>query len=409
MNGPNQGAVQAAQIARFKTEVWQNAAIAQIYQRNVYADSFHITLKNLREVSLCLEFAHGRVLDAGCGTGRFTIPIHDAGLDVVGMDVSADMLGVARASAEGRPITWVQGSVFNLPFPDASFDTIVSITVVPHFPQWEAILREYARVLRPGGTMIFNMCSQPHTRFVNRNGAHYGNDGHPGDPNYFQVETDGHTVKKALEALGLVMTHVLPSDVFNGNEVLKEFLGNDYEATLRELNEAFSRPGAIELWQFIEHEMFRHLPVAAAYGFLVIAQSSDTRPAPWTPPPEHSMLGARLDAAELRNRMGSAAFERFRLGLEAFLQEEGAVRLLALLGTRVLPRLPVTVDFLSVLSPSMRRRILTHVAWEWAQNWHRGMEGGVFAHHGLNLAPMMEYEALDRLTRVLEPLARENA
>jgi SAM-dependent methyltransferase len=53
----------------------------------------------------------GAVLELGCGTGRVAIPLARAGLNVIGVDLSASMLGVARERATGLPVTWVEADM----------------------------------------------------------------------------------------------------------------------------------------------------------------------------------------------------------------------------------------------------------------------------------------------------------
>lgn len=88
----------------------------------------------------------GRVLDLGCGSSRI---IRDLG-DVVGLDIVFERLRYMRR--HGLPL--VQGSIFALPFRDASFDTIVCSEVIEHVPADDVIFREMARVHRLGGRLV---------------------------------------------------------------------------------------------------------------------------------------------------------------------------------------------------------------------------------------------------------------
>lgn len=392
-----------SQIADWKTQVWQNQGIAQRYQVNIYLDSFVTTLKNVREIALSTQLSRGQVLDAGAGTGRFTIPLFDAGFDVTGLDVSAEMLGVARQAAGDRPIPLVQGSVFDLPYGPGSFDTVVSITVVPHFPQWADILREYARVLRPGGRMIFNMCSLPNVMFANRDGLRHGAMAHPGDPNYYQAEISPEEVIATLAELGATVTHLIPYDVFNHNYALREALGPRNEAAMAELEHAFREPGALELWDYIECMLFPHMPFVASYGYMVVAEldGPDGKPTPWAPPAALPQDASLLDAAALKAAMGEG-YEAFKAGLRSYLQPTGAVRLVAAFNDLIGPYLPLPVDFLSMLDPTDQARVLDQIAWRWACGWHGGAQA--FSHRGTDLAPLMEYEAFNQLAKSLKPL-----
>ena len=93
-----------------------------------------------------------RILDVGCGTGSAGGWLSDIG-DTVGLDVSADALGLYRTSHHGHPEI---GSATNLPHPSNTFDAVICVTVLYH--QWiqepaEAIA-EFVRVLKPGGVVI---------------------------------------------------------------------------------------------------------------------------------------------------------------------------------------------------------------------------------------------------------------
>jgi 2-polyprenyl-6-hydroxyphenyl methylase/3-demethylubiquinone-9 3-methyltransferase len=86
-----------------------------------------------------------RVLDLGCGKGRFAAHLQAAGAEVVGLDLSAAML--ARAKGLDR----VRASARRLPFADATFDAVVAVEVLEHVGAVGPVLREARRVLRPGG------------------------------------------------------------------------------------------------------------------------------------------------------------------------------------------------------------------------------------------------------------------
>ncbi len=96
---------------------------------------------------------HGlRALDVGCGTGHQMAWLRERGFDVAGVDGSAEMLEHARRNNPGAEIH--QADVERLPFPDASFDLILSIEVLRYLPSLSGCLSEMARVLKPGGQAI---------------------------------------------------------------------------------------------------------------------------------------------------------------------------------------------------------------------------------------------------------------
>ena len=99
--------------------------------------------------------ASGRTLEVAIGTGR-SLPFYPAEVDLTGLDLSAEMLAVARRRADdlGRPVELVEGDAEQLPVPDASFDTAVCALGLCSIPHPDVAIAELARVLRPGGTLL---------------------------------------------------------------------------------------------------------------------------------------------------------------------------------------------------------------------------------------------------------------
>jgi ubiquinone/menaquinone biosynthesis C-methylase UbiE len=105
---------------------------------------------------------HGcKILDAGCGTGAILARLGRTD-DRVGIDLADE--GIAFCRKRGLK-TVVRGDVMSLPFPNESFDAIICSSVLYH--QWvgdvDQALREFFRVLRPGGVLILNL---PAYRFL---------------------------------------------------------------------------------------------------------------------------------------------------------------------------------------------------------------------------------------------------
>lgn len=97
----------------------------------------------------------GEVLEVAVGTG-LNLPFYPEGSPLTGLDLSEPMLDVARSRAErlGRTVTLRQGSAHALPFPDASFDTVVCTFGLCAIPDLGAAVGEMVRVLRPGGRLV---------------------------------------------------------------------------------------------------------------------------------------------------------------------------------------------------------------------------------------------------------------
>ena len=122
--------------------------------RSLYVDEREV------EAALLARIAEGRardVIDIGTGTGRVIEVLGPRVEHAVGVDLSPDMLMVARASldrARLRNCLVRQGDMYQLPVPSASFDAAV-IHQVLHFAESPgAVIGEAARVLRPGGRLI---------------------------------------------------------------------------------------------------------------------------------------------------------------------------------------------------------------------------------------------------------------
>ncbi len=97
-----------------------------------------------------------RILDAGCGPGFFSILLSMAGHQVTGIDGSAGMLAYAgrNAAKYGVSPVLLQGDFGALPFPDESFDLVVSRNVTHIIREHLKVYGEWLRVLKPGGVLL---------------------------------------------------------------------------------------------------------------------------------------------------------------------------------------------------------------------------------------------------------------
>ncbi|HUC94007.1 MAG TPA: methyltransferase domain-containing protein [Paenibacillus sp.] len=95
-----------------------------------------------------------KVLEAGCGTGRTACYLAGLGCDVTAMDRNASMIEKAkqRAGLAGASIRIIQADAASMPFPDGAFD-VVLVESVTAFTEGGSALREYRRVLKPGGVL----------------------------------------------------------------------------------------------------------------------------------------------------------------------------------------------------------------------------------------------------------------
>ena len=99
-----------------------------------------------------------RVLEVGCGEGRLTALVAAQMVGehghVTGIDMTPEMLAKARAAAaemDAANVEFVESEAEQIPFPDASFDVVISNGVVDLIPDKDAVFAEIFRVLTPGG------------------------------------------------------------------------------------------------------------------------------------------------------------------------------------------------------------------------------------------------------------------
>ena len=114
-----------------------------------------------------VEFARvgpdDRILDAGCGKGAVLAPAARRAASAVGVELSPAMAEQARAVVPGAEV--VVGDAGALDFADGSFDLVLSGFVVFFFEDPTAALREWARVLHPGGRIAISTWAEPDPRW----------------------------------------------------------------------------------------------------------------------------------------------------------------------------------------------------------------------------------------------------
>jgi len=95
---------------------------------------------------------HGRqLLDAGCGAGRWSVFLAQAGWVVTGADMSGELI---RLAAPASGVTYIAAAIQDLELPAGSFDAWLSVTALQHItspPEFDAALDNLTRMLRPGG------------------------------------------------------------------------------------------------------------------------------------------------------------------------------------------------------------------------------------------------------------------
>lgn len=102
-----------------------------------------------------------KILEAGPGTARFTIPLARKANRISLVDISSGMLetaqeNLAKEGLETAIVEARQGSLYELPFADGQFDRAICLNVLSHIENSALALKELSRVVRPGGEVLIN-------------------------------------------------------------------------------------------------------------------------------------------------------------------------------------------------------------------------------------------------------------
>jgi ubiquinone/menaquinone biosynthesis C-methylase UbiE len=161
----------AAQAARTRHEHFKHTARAHFdrwalsYDRSWLGELvFYPSMRACHEEILRWQAERGRapyrLLDVGCGTGNLLLSLVDDphAEQLVGLDYSEEMVRCVQMKIDPEihldRLRVVHGDAEHLPFEDASFDVLTCANSFHHYPHQEAVIRQFYRVLRPGGMLV---------------------------------------------------------------------------------------------------------------------------------------------------------------------------------------------------------------------------------------------------------------
>ena len=186
-----------------KRSFYRQADVVEAYERQRFGGASGERV-NQREIDLTLDMlpATGRVLDLACGTGRTAEAIIGRGQAAFGLDYSPAM--VERAKGAGVPAA--VGDAFSTPFADGTFDAVVSLRFAFHYRELAPLLHELRRIVRSGGTVVFDTYSwSPRAALPLGRGAWGGR---------VQLHSRGEVAREAARA-GLTIIRMEPCFLFS--------------------------------------------------------------------------------------------------------------------------------------------------------------------------------------------------
>ena len=129
--------------------------LADDYDEEVASNPYNAHFAFPATTSLIPDVEGERILDAGCGSGVYTEWLLERGAEVVGVDVSREMLDHAVENVGDRAELHRADLAEPLDFADDSFDGVVSALALGYVRDWRPTFSEFARVLKPGGFVVF--------------------------------------------------------------------------------------------------------------------------------------------------------------------------------------------------------------------------------------------------------------
>ena len=213
--------------------------------------------------------ADSYVLDVGAGTGRLSLFLADHGCRVLSCDISKEMLHYIDMHKGVRNIETLESSAESIPLADEKFDAVVSMDFMPHFPNWEALLKEQVRLCKRGGVVMFNFLSSENTKVLKN---YRRNDGV--ESNFFAVNYAAFANEKQLAEvagrLGLKVEAIYPYNFFTANSLfgcdLTKKQVDDFGA---QFNKAIENEQVMNFVKLFEENIVRYMPLLSSVTMVV--------------------------------------------------------------------------------------------------------------------------------------------
>ena len=131
---------------------WQDADFTNHLKLTQFQTSFKYVVDNFKPPL--------NVLEAGCGLGRWVVPLSEKGFNVTGIELEQEAVDVINKNVISSNVKVIQGDIFKMPFNDDMYDLVISLGVLEHFELKELqtkAFKEHVRVLKDNGYMFITV------------------------------------------------------------------------------------------------------------------------------------------------------------------------------------------------------------------------------------------------------------
>lgn len=253
-------------IINFKNNAWKSNKMANSYHKEVEHVFFNnitakIFIDNIKKKSY--------VLDIGAGTGRLSFLLADYGCRVLSCDISKEMLSYIVNNKDKRNIEILESSANAIPIEDDTFDAVVSMDFMLHFPDWKNLLKEQARLCKKGGVIMFNFLSSDNTDFLKTNRKNSED-----KSNYFSVNyalfANENIIEDVANSLGLKVEAMYPYNFFTANSMFGcNLKKNQVDDFTKQFNEAIKDEKVMNFVKYFEENIVRYLPISTSVTMII--------------------------------------------------------------------------------------------------------------------------------------------
>lgn len=260
------GARSQKDIESYKSNAWKSKKVANNYFKYVEHPFFNeVTSKIFTE-----NISSGSyVLDIGAGTGRLSFVLADNQCRVVSCDISKEMLDHINKHKGSRQLQTLESAAGSIPLQSETFDAVVSMDFMPHFPNWAELLKEQARLCRRGGVIMFNFLSSENTELLKSRRIR-----EEGVDNFFTTDhgsfATGKQIEEIARSLGLTVESIYPYDFFSFNSAFGYNLNkSQINAFYKTFMEAIKDESVLHFVSQFERNIVRTLPLSSSVTMIV--------------------------------------------------------------------------------------------------------------------------------------------